>query len=168
MMNLSPAAVPDRVEHPVDVVERLASINEWAFDRADDDEISILVAGAWTQYEVTITWLPNIEALHVGCSFDLKVPARRRGEISTLAQMINAQLWIGHFDLWSNENVVMFRHSLVLAGGIQPSDQQCGSIVQAALAACENYYQAFQFVLWAGKSAKEALDLAMVETHGQA
>ena len=160
--------VLDRPEHPVDVVERLAAVNDWAFDRADEDEISMLVSGAWAQYEVSFTWLPAIESLHVSCSFDLKVPERRRAEIVALVQLINAQLWIGHFDLWSNENVVMFRHSLVLAGGIQPSDQQCGSIVQAALAACENYYQAFQFVLWAGKSAKEAMDLAMFETHGQA
>ena len=34
--------------------------------------------------------------------------------------------------------------------------------------ACENYYQAFQFVLWAGRSAKEALELAMFETKGNA
>jgi hypothetical protein len=64
--------VTDRPEHPLDVVERLASINEWAFDRGDEDEISILVSGAWTQYEVAFTWLPDIESLHVGCSFDLK------------------------------------------------------------------------------------------------
>ena len=158
----------DRAEHPVDVVERLAALNEWAFDRADEDEISILVAGVWTQYEVAFTWLPDIESLHVGCSFDLKIPARRRAEISALAQMINEQLWIGHFDLWSGEDIVMFRHSLVLAGGAHPNDAQCGTIVHEALKACENYYQAFQFVLWAGKGAREALELAMFETQGTA
>ena len=110
----------------------------------------------------------DIESLHVGCSFDLKVPARRRAEISALAQMINEQLWIGHFDLWSNEDIVMFRHSLVLAGGAQANDAQCGTIVNEALKACENYYQAFQFVLWAGKSAREGLELAMFETQGSA
>jgi hypothetical protein len=167
-MTPSQNVVADRAEHPVDVVERLASLNEWAFDRADEDEISILVSGAWAQYEVAFTWMPAIESLHVGCSFDLKVPALRRAEISSLAQMINEQLWIGHFDLWNGENIVMFRHSLVLSGGAQASDAQCGSIVHAALTACENYYQAFQFVLWAGKSARDALDIAMFETQGRA
>src|SRR4051812_45685885 len=33
----------ERTEHPVDVVERIASINDWRFDREDDDEISISV-----------------------------------------------------------------------------------------------------------------------------
>jgi hypothetical protein len=67
-MTPSQSFVADRAEHPVDVVERLAALNDWAFDRADEDEISILVSGAWTQYEVAFTWLPDIESLHVGCS----------------------------------------------------------------------------------------------------
>ena len=37
-----------------------------------------------------------------------------------------------------------------------------------AVTSCERFYQAFQFVLWAGKSAREALDAAMFETSGQA
>ena len=44
-MNLTETDSGDRPEHPVDVVERLAALNEWAFDRADEDEISILVSG---------------------------------------------------------------------------------------------------------------------------
>jgi hypothetical protein len=158
----------ERPEHPVDVVERLAALNEWAFDRADEDEISILVAGVWAQYEVAFTWLPDMESLHVSCSFDLKIPPRKRLEVGALVQMINEQLWLGHFDLWSEEDIVMFRHAHCLAGGAQASDLQCSTIVNAALAACEKHYQAFQFVLWAGRGAKESLELAMFETHGTA
>ncbi len=158
----------ERPEHPVDVVERLASLNEWAFDRADEDEISILVAGRWANYEVAFTWLPEQESLHVSCSFDMKVPQRKRHEVAELVQMINEQLWLGHFDLWSRDDIVMFRHAHCLAGGAQASDTQCRSIVDAALTACENYYQAFQFVMWAGRSAKESMELAMFETKGSA
>ena len=62
----------------------------------------------------------------------------------------------------------MFRHAHCLAGGAQASDSQCSTIVNAALKACESYYQAFQFVLWAGRSPREAMDLAMFETQGNA
>ena len=40
--------------------------------------------------------------------------------------------------------------------------------LKAALEACERYYQAFQFVVWAGKTAREALDGALFETLGEA
>jgi hypothetical protein len=37
-----------------------------------------------------------------------------------------------------------------------------------AVEACERYFQSFQFVVWAGKSAPEALQTALFETAGQA
>ena len=159
---------PNRAEHPVDVVERLASLRDWSFDRDDEDEISISVDGESASYNVAFTWLSDLEALHVGCAFDLKVPERRRVEIQTLVAMINEQLWIGHFDLWNKESVVMFRHALLMAGGADPDGRQCEAILKMAITACDRYFQAFQFVLWAGKSAREALDGAMFETQGEA
>ena len=159
---------PERAEHPVDVVERIASFHEWSFDREDQDEISISVKGKLSEYHVAYTWLPDLEALHVGCAFDLKVPERRRPTILSLVSLINEHLWIGHFDLWAGEDVVMFRHSLLLAGGADPDGRQCEAILEMAVAACDRYYQAFQFVLWAGKSPREALDGAMFETEGEA
>ncbi len=158
----------ERREHPVDVIERLAALNEWAFDRHDDDEIAILVTGAWANYEVAITWIPQIESLHFSCAFDLKVPERKRAEIGELIRLINAQMWLGHFDLWSHENIVMFRHAHCLAGGARASEAQAGALVEQAIKACETYFQSFQFVLWAGRSPREAMDFAMFETAGAA
>jgi hypothetical protein len=158
----------ERAEHPVDVVERMAALNEWVFDRDGDDEISISVAGGWTDYHVAFTWLPDVEALHVGCAFDIKVSSRRRPEILNLVSLINEQLWVGHFGLWESEGVMMYRHALLLTGGAEPNASQCEAALNAATAACERYYQAFQFVLWAGKTAREAMETAMFETVGQA
>jgi hypothetical protein len=154
--------------NPLDVVERIASINDWAFERAGDDEITLVVGGRWSDYQVSFTWMHDIEALHLACAFDLKVPERRRTEVQTLIAYINEQLWIGHFDLWSNDGMVMFRHALVLAGGVEATSQQCQALLSSALEACEGYFPAFQFVVWAGKPAREALDASMFETSGEA
>jgi hypothetical protein len=48
------------------------------------------------------------------------------------------------------------------------SSKQCEAVLEAALDACERYYQAFQFVVWAGKGAREAIDSAMFDTSGEA
>ncbi len=158
----------DRSNHPLDIIERLATVNDWAFDRGAEDEISVIVAGDWAEYQVAVTWLDQVEALHVAAAFDLKVPARRKAEVVTLISLINEQLWLGHFDFWSGDNVVMFRHSLLLSGGVEPTAEQAGAMIKAAVDTCERYFQAFQFVLWAGKTAREALDGAMMETVGSA
>jgi len=154
--------------NPLDVVERLASHNDWSFERASDDEITILVTGRWTDYQLSYTWMDDIEALHLACAFDLKVPDRRSAEVKALISMINELLWVGHFDLWVTEGMIMFRHALVLAGGTEASGKQCESLLSTALDTCERYFTAFQFVVWAGKTAKEALDAAMFETSGEA
>lgn len=157
-----------RSEHPLDTVERFAARRDWSFDRADLDELSVEVAGRWARYQISFSWIDKFEALHVACAFDLKVPDRLRGEVLQLISLANEQLWVGHFDLWTSENVVMFRHALLLAGGAEPTDGQCEIMLKAAVDACEQYYQAFQFVLWAGKSAREAIDGVLFVTEGEA
>ena len=154
--------------NPLDVVERLATGNDWSFERAGDDEITILVTGRWTDYQLSYTWMGDIEALHLACAFDLKVPERRRTEAQALITLINEQLWVGHFDLWIKEGMVMYRHALVLAGGVAASGRQCEALLSTALDASERYFPAFQFVVWAGKSAREAIDAAMFDTAGEA
>ena len=157
-----------RTDNPVDMIERLAALHNWTFDRDEEDEISIAVSGGWADYNIAFTWLQDMEALHVACAFDLKVPAPRRGEVLSLVALINEQMWIGHFDIWPSDGVIMFRHALLLAGGAELNGRQCESVLTSAVMACERYYQAFQFVVWAGKTGREALDTAMIETRGEA
>ena len=154
--------------NPLEVVERVASSNGWSFERAGEDEITILAAGKWTDYQVSYTWMFDIEALHLACAFEFKVSERCRAEVGQLISMINEQMWVGHFDLWVQDGLVMYRHALVLAGGVEASGRQCEALLATALDACERYFPAFQFVVWAGKPAREALDAAMFDTQGQA
>jgi hypothetical protein len=168
MIELDMDAELDRPSNPLDLFERLAALNDWAFDRDSEDELSVAVTGGWSEYQVAVTWLAEVEALHIACAFDLKVPERRRSEVLQLVSLVNEQLWLGHFDLWSSESVVMYRHGLLLSGGAEPTEEQAAALVKAAVEACERYYQAFQFVVWAGKSAREGMEGAILETVGEA
>ena len=157
----------DRLNNPVDTVETIASSNDWAFDRSGDHEITISVDGRWTDYHVSYTWMADLEALHIACAFDLKVQETRVREAGELVARINEQLWVGHFDMWAKEGVIIFRQALPLAGA-DASERQCEALLEFAVEACERYFQAFQFVVWAGKTPEEALDAALFETVGEA
>ncbi len=158
----------ERPGNPVDTIETVAALNDWSFERSADDEITISIAGSWCDYHVSFTWMEEVEALHLACAFDLKVTELRKTEVVRLLAMVNEQLWMGHFDLWHKEGVVMFRQSLMLAGGAEASSAQIEAMLSNALDNCERYYQSFQFVVWAGHSATEALDTALFETVGEA
>ena len=157
----------DRVINPVELVEQVAASNGWSCDRAGEDELTLVVAGTWTDYHVSLNWRSDLEALHLACAFEFKIPENKRGEIYRLLAQINEQLWLGHFDFWTQEGLIMFRHALLLNGAVATT-QQCEAMLKAALEACERYYQAFQFVVWAGKESREALVSTMFETEGQA
>jgi hypothetical protein len=158
----------ERQSNPVDVIEHIAALHDWAFERAGDDEITISVSGDWCDYHVSFSWMEDKEAVHLACAFDLKVPEARLLEVLRLISGVNEQLWIGHFDLWTKEGVIMYRQALLLSGGAEPTSAQVEGLLLTAIEACERYFQAFQFVVWAGKPASEALAAVLFETAGEA
>jgi hypothetical protein len=154
--------------NPLDVVERMASANHWPFERSAESEIALVVTGKGTNYQISFSWMEDIEVLHIACAFEMKVPQLRLSEVQRLIAGINEQLWIGHFDVWTQNGVVMFRHGLILGGGGAVTGRQCEVALSSALDTCERFYPAFQFVVWAGKTGREAIDSVTLETCGEA
>jgi len=156
-----------RSSNPVDLVEQVASAHDWPIERTNEDELTMTIAGNWADYHVSLNWRTDLESLHIACAFDFKVPDTRINEIYRLVAQINEQLWLGHFDIWAAEGLIMYRHGLMLNGAVV-NVHQCEALLRTALEACERYYQAFQFVVWAGKDSRHALASAMFETEGRA
>jgi hypothetical protein len=156
-----------RASNPIDLVDHIAARNDWPAERTSADELTLTVAGQWSDYHVSLNWRDDLESLHIACAFDAKVPDNRLTEVYRLVAQINEQLWLGHFDVWTQEGLIMFRHGLMLNGALATT-RQCEALLKAAFEACERYFQAFQFVVWAGKDSREALASTMFETEGQA
>jgi hypothetical protein len=157
----------DSPSNPLAVVEDVASDRDWSYERCGD-ELTIVTRGDWTDYQISFTWMHDLEALHLACAFDMKIPPARRAEVQRLIAAANEQMWIGHFDIWTQTGMVMHRQTLVLPEGLLASGAQCETMVATAIQACERYYPAFQFTVWAGRTAEEAMDAAMFDTQGEA
>ena len=77
-------------------------------------------------------------------------------------------MWLGHFDVAEEESLLMYRHGVLLPDNVSATVDQCENLIEIALTECDRYYQAFQFVLWGGKSPEEAMATALFETVGEA
>jgi hypothetical protein len=154
--------------NPLDRVERLAESRSWNVDRTNDHEVVMLVGGGWADLNLSFTWRDDLESMHFACILDLKVPEKRRDEVARLLAMINSQMMHGHFDLWTIDGSIVYRYSLMLAGGAQANDAQCDAVIRNGIESSQTYYPAIQFVIWAGKTAEDALASAMLETKGEA
>lgn len=166
-MSITHADTPLASDNPIDLLEAIATAQNWPFDRSAEDELSLAVTGSWCDYDLSFTWRDDLNGLHLACAFDLKFSKAKVTEVHALLARINEQLWLGHFDIWKDEGAVLFRHGLLLGQG-DASPEQCEMLLSLAVEACERYYPAFQFVLWAGQSADDALKACMFETHGTA
>jgi hypothetical protein len=158
----------ERQSHPVDTIEFVADSNDWTFERPADDEISMVVEGKWADYQVSFSWMEEFEALHLSCAFDLKIPDARMNEVIRLVSHVNGEILMGHFDVWQRADIVIFRQSLLLSGGLEPTSRQVEVMLSSALESCEAYFQAFQFVVWSGMDAQSAVGAVMFETVGHA
>ncbi|HSK41098.1 MAG TPA: YbjN domain-containing protein [Arenibaculum sp.] len=154
--------------NPLDVVEEIVVANEWPFDRSSDDEMIVEISGRWCDYRLYFVWQPDVSAMQFSCQFDMRVPSGRRVAVSELLAEINGRMWLGHFDVCSDENTPMFRHTTLLRGARGASVEQLEDLVDIALSECERYYPAFQFVIWGGKTARDAISAAILDTVGEA
>ncbi len=167
-MTISVAVEETSNVNPLDVVEQVVSANDWAFDRRNEDEMAVEVPGKWCDYSLYFAWRQDAGALHFTCAFDMRVQQAKRRETHDLLVQVNEKLWLGHFGLWADEGVPMFRHAVLLRGNNGASSEQIEDLVDIALSECERFYPAFQFVIWGGKSADDAIAAALLDTVGEA
>lgn len=115
-------------------------------------------------------WRPEDQVLQFLAFPDIKVGPDKRAAIYEALSLINEQLWLGHFEIWSGSGLVVFRHSTILDAREDEglSLEQAEAIAEAAVEECERFYPVFQFVLWGGKSPSEAISAALIDTHGEA
>ena len=157
-----------RQAHPLDLLEEIVGANDWAFDRASHDELAVEIAGRWCDYRLYFLWQEDIGALHFSCLLENRVPVKKRREVSLLMALLNEKMWLGHFDLSSDDGTPMFRHTLLLRGAGQVSVEQMEDLVEIALHESERFFPAFQFVIWGGKSAEDAVNCSLLDVAGEA
>lgn len=155
--------------NPLDLLEELVSANEWAHDRSSDQELVVQVTGQWCDYHLCIVWQPEIGAMYLSCQLDVKVPKMRRGAVHELVVAANERLWLGHFDLCTDDGALIFRHTIPLRGVRSgASVEQLEDMIDTALIESERLYPALQMVVWGGQPAGEALEAALMDTVGEA
>jgi hypothetical protein len=154
--------------HPIDIAATLAMRRDWEFDRMGEDELAMAVEGSWRTYAVTLAWRPGEESLRLLVSFEMAPPKRRRAALNDVINRANEACWSGAFALWPEEELMVWRYGLTLAGGALPTPEQIEAMLAAALGACERFYPAFQLVAWGGEKPEAAMAVAMGEAVGRA
>ena len=155
-------------QNPLDLAEQLISDRDWLFDRPVEEELVAEVQGSWCNFRIWFTWQRDLGVVIFSCAYDTKVPEKQRAKIYPLLARVNEKMWLGHFDIGADDGMIMFRHALLLRGGLGATPEQMEDLIDIAMNECSRFYPAFQSVLWGGNTAEEALEIALLETVGEA
>lgn len=154
---------------PIDMLESYYAAHGWTHER-EDDEVVAHVKGSWTEYELRALWREEDSVLQFLAFPDIRVTDERRSAIYEAIGLVNEQLWVGHFELWSSSGILLYRHAALIDGSEEGTLSLAAAelLIESAIDECERFYPVFQFVMWGGKSPKEALAAALTETQGEA
>ncbi|MEM6908663.1 MAG: YbjN domain-containing protein [Pseudomonadota bacterium] len=153
---------------PVEMLVALFEARGWACETVSDEEMSGEVQGSWAKYQLRAIWRSADNVLQFLCLPDIRIADEKRQRAYELLSLINEQIWLGHFDIWSSGDVLLYRHGALLSDDGMLSIAQAQALVESAIDECDRFYPAFQFVLWGDKPPREALDAAMVDAAGEA
>jgi hypothetical protein len=154
--------------HPIDLVEHIAEHHDWEFDRIAEDQIAMAVEGQWRTYSITLAWSAYDETLRLICTYEMEPPAEKLPAVYDLLNRVNDLCWAGSFTWWAEQNMMVYRYGLVLAGEQIAGPEQIDTMIRAAVMACERFYPAFQLVTWGDRTPADSLQVAIAEAYGRA
>ncbi|MFC7292003.1 YbjN domain-containing protein [Hirschia litorea] len=158
----------DANDDVLEVIEQCLNSAEWGAERNDEMSVNCAAPTRWGECGGMFMLRNEPRAVHFSLSADMRAPATRRAAVLELLSMVNERLWMGHFEHWAEEGVIMYRHTLPLLDREAPERGEVAALMSAAAEAIEKFLPAFNFVIWAGKTPKDALKVAVFDTLGEA
>lgn len=154
---------------PMDTVEAIiASDDRFTSERAEDGDVHFSFKCSWGEAAGYFAYREELPALLFTLGFDIQAPKSRLAEAVSLAARINENLWLGHFDVWSDDGTIIFRHAMPMIGRDEISTGEVQAMLAAALDAADRFQPAFHFLILAGMKAEDAAEAALFETAGEA
>lgn len=153
---------------PMEMLASYFAAHDWPHEMVSEDEIVATAQGSWTTYELRAVWRPDDGVIQLLAFPDIRVVEDKRPAAFEALALINEQLWLGHFELWSTSGTILYRHGMLVGSEGSLSLDLTETLIESAIDECERFYPVFQFVLWGDKSPTEALAASLIETRGEA
>ncbi len=167
LMDLQFDDFTDEMPHPLDSVEEVLNAHNWTFDRMNNDELVVQVAGKACGYRLFFIWQDELNAIQFCCQYDIKISDQNASKAAATLRSINEDLWMGHFDIPKSTNAPTFRYTSLLRGMSGSNADAIDDLVSISLSQCERYYAAFHLLANNHVANDQNLSLALISTVGE-
>ena len=153
---------------PIELVTRFVTNQDWLLQQRGENTVLAEVPGKWCDYQLTVTWQHNEEAMRVTCRIDVQCDKSRFSEIALLAALLNQQIFMGHLALDIETGEIELRHTLPLRGAGGATPEQIEDVVDIMLGECEYCFPTIYQVAQGQLAATDGAAAAFFNTEGEA
>ena len=155
--------------NPIDMVEHIFNDRSFELERRGINELAVEVqTRAAHNMLLFFAWEEHIKCLHISCMMEIETTDAGKSQIFELLALANEDLWLGHFSYWKEENMPLFKHSMLLENKEDISHHKLTRTINIAIEECERMYPAFKDVLQNGTPPHQSLYPLTLVTVGQA
>lgn len=134
-------------DNPIDIVENIFQTRSVSFERRGVKELVAELEGKWDNMLLFFAWEERLRCLHISCLINMPVTFKDKKNIFELLAGINENLWMGHFSYWNEQNMPVFKHSVILQSKETDFEDKLDQIIGIAVNECELAYPLFKAVL---------------------
>ena len=156
------------IYNPIETIENLFKTQDYELERRNINEVVIEIQGKWNNMLLFFAWEESMHCLHMSCLMDIANKLEDRSKIFELLALVNEELWVGHFSYWTEQNMPVFKHSMIVTDAETEFEGKIARLIDIAVKECERMYPIFNVVLTKGMSPKQALYPLEFETIGRA
>lgn len=155
--------------NPIDIVEDIFTAKSYELERRSAEEVAIEVQGKWNNMLLFFSWEENLRCLHLSCLMNIETTIEDRSKVFELMALVNEELWLGHFSYWTEQNMPVFKHAILLDDDdFSHIESKIAQVIEIAIKECERMYPIFNVVLTKGMDPKQALYPLSMTTLGNA
>ena len=154
--------------NPIDFIEEYLLGDEIQKFRSCRDEITIFSKGVWKNYDISFKWDSEKKIIEVNSYFDMSKKNRISKSIYSLISNVNNKASVGFFNYCSKLNTIFFSYKISIKGQRILSIEQIQNFIDIVTKECDRFFPVFFVYFYKKQDPIHAIDIALLDTHGEA
>ena len=154
--------------NPIDFIEEYVLNDDIQKFRDSTDEITIFSKGMWRNYDISFKWDSEKKIIEVNSYFDMSKKNRISKSIYSLISNVNNKASVGFFNYCSKLNTIFFSYKISIKGQRILSIEQIQNFIDIVTKECDRFFPVFFVYFYKKQDPIHAIDIALLDTHGEA
>jgi len=154
--------------NPIDFIEEYVLNYKIEKVRNFNDEIIIFSKGVWKNYDINFRWDSKRKIIEINTYFEMSKKNRINKSIYSLISDVNKKATVGFFNYCTELNTIFFTYKISIKGQEFISVEQIKNFINMVVNECDRFFPVFFVFFYKKQDPIHALDIALLDTVGEA